>query len=65
MSKKSLQNLSAIQIVIKSDEQLSEEFQEEIGDWVFHSVGEFFDDNEAPCDIHFAVMLNDQELKLH
>ena len=65
MAKKSLQNLSAIQIVFKSAEPLNEEFKEELGDWIFHSVNEFFDDNGSPCDISFAVMLNDQEIEIH
>lgn len=63
--KKPLPNLSAFQILMQSEEELSDEFKEELGDWIYQSLHEFFDENEAPCEIRFALMLNEQEINLH
>lgn len=65
MARKKPTNLSAYQILLLSEEELSDEFKEELGDWVYQSIHEFFDENEAPCDIRFSIMLNERELNLH
>lgn len=65
MAKRSLKSLSGIQVVFKSDEPLCDELKEDLGDWLFQAVSEFFDDNEAPCDISFSVVVNDQDINIH
>lgn len=63
--KKQLPNISAYQIVLQSEDELSEEFKEDFGDWIYQAIHEYFDENESPCQIRFALMLNELEIKLH
>lgn len=63
--KKQLPNLKAFQILVQSSEELNDGFTEELGDWIYEAILDFFEENEAPCDIRFAMMLNNTDLQLH